>query len=281
MPASRASGLTEKLSESFVKFINKGKFATKGKQIIPQGFSKKDTNEFIKTMTDDLKINRDDAVSLMDEFFNVQKTWADFINVIYKGKNVNLGKNEFVDLMNNRINESLSTEFKIFGDKSVKAVDGFAPAADVKRQVADIFIRTAKQNSSSLSKEEANMIVNDIIKNVRLNKQTNTPIFKFGTNKVMPLQENAVITKNIAENVTGGGKFKPDKKGGLVQTEKDLSAFKNLFGSYKNAENIISNVTTDLSTVVARDNFYNFIKQTSDQMIKRGERGIVYKKTVE
>ena len=276
MPASRASGLTEKLSESFVKFINKGKFATKGKQIIPQGFSKKDTNEFIKTMTDDLKINRDDAVSLMDEFFNVQKTWADFINVIYKGKNVNLGKNEFVDLMNNRINESLSTEFKIFGDKSVKAVDEFAPASDVKRQVADIFIRTAKQNSSSLSKEEANMIVNDIIKNVRLNKQTNTPIFKFGTNKVMPLQENAVITKNIAENVTGGGKFKPDKKGGLVQTEKDLSAFKNLFGSYKNAENIISNVTTDLSTVVARDNFYNFIKQTSDQMIKRGERGIVY-----
>lgn len=36
-------------------------------------------------MTKDLKIASDDAVSLMDEFFNVQQTWADFMNVIYKG----------------------------------------------------------------------------------------------------------------------------------------------------------------------------------------------------
>ena len=275
-PAARASGLTEKLSESLVKFINKGKFVNKGKNIIPQGFSVKDTNEFMKTMTKDLQINTDDAVDLMNQFFNVQKTWADFLNVIYKGGNVNVNKNEFVTLMNERINESLSTEFKIFGDKSVRAIDEFAPAADVKRQVVEIFKRSATANGKSLSSEEGNMIVNDIIKNVRLDKTTHTPVFRFGTNKIMPLEENAVRTKNIAENITGGGKFKPDKKGGLVQTEKDLSAFKNLFGSYKNAENIISNVTTDLAQTTARDNFYNLIKQTSNAMIKRGERGIVY-----
>ena len=38
----------------------------------------------MKTMTKDLKIDSDDAVSLMDEFFNVQNTWADFMNIIYK-----------------------------------------------------------------------------------------------------------------------------------------------------------------------------------------------------
>mgnify|MGYP000097164610 FL=1 len=102
------------------------------------------------------------------------------------------------------------------------------------------------------------------------------PMFKFGTRKIDPLSEMAVATKNIAENITGGGKFKPDKTGGLIKVEKDLTAFKKLFGNYQNAESIIANVSHDLAEVTARDAFYNFIKQQSKEMIARGERGIVY-----
>ena len=65
----KATGLTDSLSDAFVKFINKGKFVVKNKKIIPQGFKTADTNAFLKTMTKDLKIASDDAVSLMDEFF--------------------------------------------------------------------------------------------------------------------------------------------------------------------------------------------------------------------
>ena len=60
----------------------------------------------MKTMTKDLKIASDDAVSLIDEFYNVQKTWADFLNILYKGRNVNVAKNQFVDIMNDRIKNS-------------------------------------------------------------------------------------------------------------------------------------------------------------------------------
>ena len=119
-------------------------------------------------------------------------------------------------------------------------------------------------------------MVNDIIKNVRLDKTTKTPVFRFGTWMVDPLNEKAVATKNIAENITGGGKFKPDKVGGLIKTKSDLESFKKLFGSYENAENIISNVTYDLAEVTARDGFYNFIKKTSKDMIDNKKRGIVY-----
>ena len=276
LPASRASGLTDSLAEAFVKFINRGKFAVSKGKIIAQGYSTKVINEFMKTMTKDLKIASDDAVSLIDEFYNVQKTWADFMNIIYKGQNVNPSKNKFVDLMNDRINISLSNEFKIFGDKSVRAIDGYAPSASIKNEVAQIFIRAAKENGKVLSKEDALSTVNDIIKNVRLDEVTKMPMFKFGTRKINPMAEKAVATKNIAENITGGGKFKPDKTGGLIQTEKDLTAFKKLFGNYQNAENIIANVTHDLAEVTARDAFYNFIKQQSKEMIARGERGIVY-----
>ena len=276
LPASRASGLTDSLSESFIKFINRGKFATSKGKIVAQGYGTKTINEFMKTMTKDLKIDPDDAVALIDEFYNVQKTWADFLNTIYKGKNVNVSKNEFTKVINDRIKNSLSLEFKIFGDKSLKAVDEFAPAASVKEQVARIFMRSAKENGKVMSKGESLSMVNDIIKNVRLDKTTNMPSFKFGTRKVDPLNERAVATKNIADNITGGGKFKPDKDGGLIQTKKDLEAFKKLFGEYQNAEKIIANVTNDLASITARDGFYNFIKQTSKEMVKNGERGIVY-----
>jgi len=275
LPASRASGLTDALAETLVKFINKGRFATKGDKIIPQGYSVKDTNAFMKTMTKDLKIADENAVALMDEFFNVQNTWADFMNIIYKGKNVNVPKTDFAKIMSDRIKNSLSTEFKIFRDGSVKPIDGYAVSSSIKNEVAQIFIRAAKENGKTLSKEEALMTVNDIIKNVRLDKVTKMPVFKFGTRKIDPLNEKALIRKNIGENITDGV-FKPDKTGGLIKTLKDLEAFKKLFGNYQNAENIIANVTHDLAEITARDGFYNFIKQTSKDMIANGERGIVY-----
>ena len=275
LPASRASGMTDTLADSLVKFINRGKFSVKKGKIIAQGYSTKVINEFMKTMTKDLKINPDDATALMDEFYNVQKTWADFMNIIYKGQNVNVNKNEFVNLMNDRIKNSLSTEFKIFKDGAVRPIDGYAPAASVKNEVAQIFIRAAKENKKTLSKEEALMTVNDIIKNVRLDEITRMPVFKFGTRKIAPLNEAAVATKNIAENITDGV-FKADKTGGLIKTEKDLTAFKRLFGNYQNAESIIANVTHDLAEVTARDSFYNFIKKISAEKIAKGERGIVY-----
>ena len=276
LPASRASGLTDSLANALVRFINRGKFSTSKGKIVAQGYSTRVINDFMKTMTQDLKIASDDAVALIDEFYNVQKTWADFLNIIYKGRNVNVTKNQFVDIINDRIRDSLSTEFKIFGDRSVRAIDEFAPAASIKNKVAQVFIRSAKANNQVLSKGEALLMVNDIIKNVRLDKTTLTPTFKFGTKKIDLLAEKSVATKNIAENITGGGKFKPDKTGGLIQTKEDLAAFKKLFGEYQNAENIISNVTHDLAEITARDTFYNFIKKESAEMVKQGKRGIVY-----
>ena len=113
-----------------------------------------------------------------------------------------------------------------------------------------------------------------MLKTLRLDPQTFSPIFRFEASDIA--KDKALITKNIAENITGGGKFKPDKKGGLIQTKSDLAAFKSLFGEFKNANSIIANVTTDLAEIASRDRFYNVIKQGSDDLIKKGEIGIVY-----
>jgi hypothetical protein len=135
-------------------------------------------------------------------------------------------------------------------------------------------LEVLKANGKTLKKEDAQLIVQDIVKNVELDPQTFSPIFRFEASDIA--KDKALITKNIAENITGGGKFKPDKKGGLIQTKADLAAFKSLFGEFKNANSIIANVTTDLAEIAARDRFYNVVKQGSDKLIKNGEIGIVY-----
>ena len=47
----------------------------------------------------------------------------------------------------------------------------------------------AKENGKVMSKGESLSMVNDIIKNVRLDPTTNMPSFKFGTRKIDPLNE--------------------------------------------------------------------------------------------
>ena len=81
----------------------------------------------------------------------------------------------------------------------------------------------------------------------------------------------------MAENVTGGGKFKPDKKGGLIKTKSDFAAFNKLFGSYKDGRNIIASTMTDLGEIIGRDKFYNSLLAGDKAAKARGEPGMFYK----
>jgi len=272
--AANTSGMTDELSELIVKLINKGNLGIKNGRVVVKGFDDASLDTFWMDITKKLKVKPEDATRLIDELMNVHTSWAQFLNGVLKGKNLNVAPKEFVQLMNERIRSSLSSEYKIFGEKSLKPIKEYAPSNSVIDEVADIFVRSARANGKVLKKEDAQLIVQDIVKNVELDPQTFSPIFRFEASDIA--KDRALITKNISENITGGGKFKPDKKGGLIQTKSDLAAFKSLFGEFKNANSIIANVTTDLAEIAARDRFYNVIKQGSDAAIKRGEIGIVY-----
>ena len=272
--AANTSGMTNELSELIVKLINKGNLGIKNGRVVVKGFDDASLDTFWMDITKKLNVKPEDATRLIDELMNVHTSWAQFLNGVLKGKNLNVAPKEFVQLMNERIKSSLSSEYKIFGEKSLKPIKEYAPSNSVIDEVADIFVRSARANGKVLKKEDAQLIVQDIVKNVELDPQTFSPIFRFEASDIA--KDRALITKNISENITGGGKFKPDKKGGLIQTKSDLAAFKSLFGEFKNANSIIANVTTDLAEIASRDRFYNVIKQGSDDLIKKGEIGIVY-----
>jgi len=272
--AANTSGMSTELSDLIISLINKGKLGIKNGRVVVKGFDDASLDTFWTDITKKLNVKPEDATRLIDELMNVHTSWAQFLNAVLKGKNLNVAPKEFVQLMNERIKSSLSSEYKIFGEKSLKPIKEYAPSNSVIDEVADIFVRSAKANGKTLKKEDAQLIVQDIVKNVELDPQTFSPIFRFEASDIA--KDKALITKNIAENITGGGKFKPDKKGGLIQTKSDLEAFKALFGEFKNANSIIANVTTDLAEIASRDRFYNVVKQGSDDLIKKGEIGIVY-----
>ena len=276
--ASDASGLKQEISDLIVDVIKKGKLNVKkvkaGNRVVAEGFDSKTLNKFYKALTQDLKVSEKNALALIDELGNVHGSWAEFLNNVARGGNLNVALKEFVSIMNNRIGTTLTNQYKIFGDSSIRPINEFVPAKDIKNEVRDIFIRNAEDNGVRMSRTEAVEAVNAILKNVVLDAKTATPVFKFEA--MGALKDKAMITKNIAENITGGGKFKPDKKGGLIQTEKDLKSFQKLFGNYSNAQNVIANVTTDLAQFAARDRFYNKVKLDSEALAKSGERALVY-----
>ena len=270
-PAANASGMTTEMSSLIVDLIKKGKLGVINNKVVVKGFGEADLENFYKSMTGKLKVDPSDVVKLVDELTGVHQSWAQFLNTVLKGKNLNVAPKKILQDMMEK--NTLSSEQKEIVDKKLEFL-GNQASNDVLREVAEIFMRSAKANGKRLNLEDAELIVKDIVKNVRLDKATTTPIFKYEASDIA--KNKALIVKNIGENITGGGKFKPDNKGGLIQTKSDLAAFNKLFGKFENAESIIANVTTDLAEIASRDRFYNVVKQGSDEMIKKGEIGIVY-----
>ena len=221
-----------------------------------------------------LKIPKNEIDNIVGEMRNIHQYWAQYLNTIAKGGNLNVGLKELTKVMNERIGDTLSTEYKIFKDSGLSPVDGYIVSREIKDEVAKIFQRNALANGKTISKETARLQVDQVIRNVRLDPATGQPFFKYPPAGMAA--EQALVTKSIAKNITGGGKFVADDVGGLIQKESDLLSFKKLFGSYKNAMNVIANVTSDLAEISARDRFYNIIKQGALEQIARGERAIVY-----
>ena len=86
------------------------------------------------------------------------------------------------------------------------------------------------------------------------------------------LADKAVQRVNIGKYITTG-KFKPDGRGGLIQKESDLTAFKKLFGEYRNAQKGIYSVMTELAETIGRDKFYRELLRDSDNIAKRLKAG--------
>jgi hypothetical protein len=266
----------EVLSRTIANFIMATKDGIRKNKIVFEGFNR----SVVKNFTDSIKKiggTTKDVSNLIDDAAKFRIKVAEMKNVLFEGGNINVGVKQFNDLMFERSYKYLLNDYKIF-DMNMGFVTKFKPTNEIRQEVSRIFernIRANLQRGERYIPGTAEIQVDNIIKNVSKNPITKTPQFVYSVKNVLSDAQTQV--KNIADNITGAGKFKPDKKGGLIQKESDLTAFRKMFGEYKDYTNVVSKIMADMGSLVGRDQFYNTIKTASDNLAKQGLTPIVTK----
>ena len=86
-----------------------------------------------------------------------------------RGKNINVGTQEFNKIMSDRLRNMFNSEYKIFEGNPIIPFLRYKPTADQITEVQKILDRYARQNGVKYTADDLDILVTDIIKNVRLN----------------------------------------------------------------------------------------------------------------
>ena len=256
--------------------LESGTNVVRNKKIFFKGFNTKVLKNFRESLKK-LGVDEKRTSDLITDMFSYRVSVAKILNTILQGKNLNVGIREFNRIMESRFKNFVGTDYKIF-DSSRRGffTSAFKPTYETKKQVADILVKRAREvGNKNYNIDDAMMEVDSIIETARRSKITKAPEFIFTPKSA--LADSGTQLKNMAENITGGGKFKPDKKGGLIRTKSDFAAFNKLFGSYKDGRNVIINTMTDLGEILGRDRFYNLLLAGDRAAKARGEPGMFFK----
>ncbi|MGA1113249.1 MAG: hypothetical protein ACO3T3_05960, partial [Candidatus Pelagibacter sp.] len=187
------------------------------------GFTDKTIKEF-NAFAKEVGLNKSQVDAIISDLFKIRGVFNDFKNSLLNSKNLNVGAKEFNEIMSERMRNLFTSEYKIATDRSIIPWLNYKPSRDNIEAVKQIFARYAKDNGVKLNDVELDIIVDDVIKNVRINDLTKTP--EFFLTKLSALDDSATQLVNIADNIQGG-RFKPTD---LIKTEKELRAFQRLFG---------------------------------------------------
>ena len=258
-------GMSKVISEFMFKSTDD---IAKGKSIAFPGFSNKALKTFRDSM-DKLGVSKNSVNKIVKDATAFRNTTAGLKSLISESKNVVGGTEKLNKILNERVKNILSVDYRIIDDNR-GLFNGYRPTAESIKEVAQVLQKYARANGKTLDDATANKLVNDITKNAFKDKTTGALVFDIGEQSA--LADKAVQRVNIGKYITTG-KFKPDGQGGLIQSISDLNAFKKLFGEYRNAQRGIYAVASELGETISRDKFYNNLLQDSENIAKQLKAG--------
>ena len=272
------AALAVKDPDAFSKVISEFMFKStddvvKGKSISFPGFSTKALNTFKQSM-DKLGVAKKSLNKIVEDATAFRNTTAGLKSLISASKNVVVGTEKLNKILNERVKNVLSVDYKMLDDNR-GIFNGYRPTAESIKEVSQILQKYAKANGKTLDDVTANKLVNDLTKNAFKDKSTSALVFDIG--EMSALADAPVQRVNMGKYITTG-KFKPDGVGGLIQKESDLLAFKKLFGEYRNAQKGIYNVSSELAETISRDKFYTELLADSNRIaaaLKQGNPDIL------
>ena len=228
-----------------------------GDEIIFNNFDGKKLKEFRNSLNN-INVPKQKQEELISALRNSKKSFNRLQTDLLQGGNLTTAnKNEVLEFFSQRLNSTLSNDYKIFENSKVFKTTNYIPTDEKRQAVAQLFINYAKNNRvKNYTEKDALLDVDKVLENVKMDPVTKSPVFKFESKSA--LYDGVVQEVNIAKMISTN-KF--DKRD-LITSQKDIKAFRELFGEIKDARRTIVNNMQALSSISARDKFYNQIAQS-------------------
>jgi len=248
---------TDAILEQMDGLIRTGKDTIVNNEVVFRNFDKKRLTDFKKSLTN-LKIPAAKQDELVAAVTNSKKAFNRLQTDLLQGGNLtSTNKDELLNFFSQRLNSTLSNDYKIFQNNKVFKTTNYIPADEKRQAVAQVFMNYAKNNKvKNYGEKEALLDVDRVLENVKMDPVTKSPVFKFESKSA--LYDGVVQEINISKMISTN-KFDPQD---LITGQKDLKAFRELFGEIKDARRTIINNMQSMASITARDKFYNTIVQS-------------------
>ena len=248
---------TDAILEGMDGLIRTGKDTIVNNEVVFRNFDKKRLIDFKKSLTN-IKIPAAKQDELIAAVTSSKKAFNRLQTDLLQGGNLTTtNKEELLNFFSQRLNSTLSNDYKIFQNNKVFKTTNYIPADEKRQAVAQVFMNYAKNNKvKNYGEKEALLDVDRVLENVKMDPVTKSPVFKFESKSA--LYDGVVQEINISKMISTN-KFDPQD---LITGQKDLKAFRELFGEIKDARRTIINNMQSMASITARDKFYNTIVQS-------------------
>jgi len=256
---------TDEIVEQMDNLLKSGNDKVVNNQFKFGYFGKKELKDFDKSLTN-IGVNKKSKEDLISVLTKARNSFNAVKTQFLKTDNINkdLTNKELSEFFSRRLKYTLSNDYKIFDNKKLFKINKYAPTKDAKEKVVDLFMNYARVNKRPFTnRQEAVLEVDQILENVKMDKVTRSPVFRFENRSAF------LDTKNIEINMSRaltGEKLTPKD---LIKNEKDLKAFKELFGEVKDARKTVVNTMQNLAGIAARDEFYTKIANAGKIVFNR------------
>jgi hypothetical protein len=248
---------TDSILESMDGLLRTGKDTIKNNEVVFRNFDKKRLLDFKKSLNN-LKIPAAKQDELIAALTSSKKAFNRLQTDLLQGGNLTTqNKDELLEFFSQRLNSTLSNDYKIFQNNKVFKTTNYIPTDEKRNAVAQVFLNYAKANKvKGYGEKDALLDVDRVLENVKMDPVTKAPTFRFESKSALydGVTQEINISKMISTN-----KFDPQD---LITGQRDLKAFRELFGEIKDARRTIINNMQSMASITARDKFYNTIVQS-------------------
>ena len=182
-------------------------------------------------------------------------------------------------LMGDRVQQYIGTTYRIFQNQDYGFYTRYKPTDESVNKVKDIFKRYAAKNKNPITDEEAEMLVNDILRQAKqYNPKTKLPTFEYEN-----LTLGADTPTNVKTFATTLEKELPDGTKEIKVIGKGSKAFRELFGEIDDARYSIFEGMNRLGQIARKNQLFDEILDVDDAMKAKakadtlpGQRGFFF-----